>query len=148
MLLYCLIFIIFIGVRVKSFVPRIFEVGKPATIGCDIVYDVKERFKLTTLYFKDTNGIDKEIGDNNDNNVLKFDPVKDRATISIKFDKIEITFKELRYSDKLIFVCEGAGAEDIGKPGEKKKVTISIQNVQGYIIIKNSIIIIIIIFEH
>ena len=34
-----------------SFTPKVFEVGKPATIGCDIVYNDKEKHKTTTLYF-------------------------------------------------------------------------------------------------
>ena len=89
-----------------SFTPKVFEVGKPATIGCDIVYNDKERIKLTALYFVNDIGALNEIGDDN---VLKLNPIKDRAAITIKFDKVEIKFKELRYNDKFTFLCKATG---------------------------------------
>ena len=73
-----------------SFTPKVFEVGKPATIGCDIVYNDKERHKTTALYFVNDIGALNEIGDNNDDDVFKNNPVNDRADISIKAKKIEI----------------------------------------------------------
>ena len=94
-----------------SFTPKVLEVGKPATIGCDIVYDDKDEFKSTKLYFVDDTGALKRIGNQNDK-VLKYNPVKDRATITIEADRIEIKFKELRYNDKFTFLCEATGAHE------------------------------------
>ena len=113
-----------------SFTPKVFEVGKPATIGCDIVYDVKEKIKLTTLYFVNDIGALNEIGDNN---VLKFNPVKDRATITIEADKIEIKLKELRYNDKFTFLCKATGAHEDFSNGQIINRTTAVQNVEGII---------------
>ena len=95
-----------------SFTPKVFEVGKPATIECDIVYNDKEKIKLTTLYFVNDIGALNEIGDNNDDEVFENNPVNDRADISIKAKKIEIKFKELRYNDKFTFLCKASGAHE------------------------------------
>ena len=115
-----------------SFTPKVFEVGKPATIGCDIVYDVKEEMKSTKLYFVDDIGAPKKIGDNNDDDVFKYNPVKDRADISIKAKKIEIKFKELRYNDKFTFLCKATGiSDDLNRQSINR--TIAVQNVEGII---------------
>ena len=116
-----------------SFTPKVFEVGKPATIGCDIVYDVKEEIKLTTLYFVADIGAPKKIGDNNDDDVFKNNPVKDRADISIKAKKIEIKFKELRYNDKFTFLCKAIGMSIAGSNRQVINRTIAVQNVEGII---------------
>ena len=115
-----------------SLTPKVFEVGKPATIGCDIVYDDKDELKSTKLYFVDDIGVLNEIGDQNDK-VLKYNPVKDRATITIEADKIEIKFKELRYNDKFTFLCKATGANENFSNIQIINRTIAVQNVEGII---------------
>ena len=116
-----------------SFTPKVFEVGKPATIECDIVYNDKEKIKLTTLYFVNDIGALNEIGDNNDDEVFENNPVNDRADISIKAKKIEIKFKELRYNDKFTFLCEATGAHKDFSNSQIINRTIAVQNVEGII---------------
>ena len=77
----------------------------------------------------DDTGALKKIGDNYQ--ILRFNPVKDRADISIKFDIIEITFKKLRYNDKFTFVCKGVGVDKNLLNIYTKNVTVAVQNVQG-----------------
>ena len=129
----CFNLFISIGVTVTTKVPEVFEAGKPATIECHIVYSDLQRIKLTTLYYMDTNGKLIEIGD--DNIGITSNPVKDRANISIKFNKVKIVFNKLQYNDKFVFVCEGSGAAKDFSNRNKKNATITIQNVKGIIII-------------
>ena len=77
----------------------------------------------------DTNTPEK-IGHHTDQ-ILKFNPVKDRADISIEFDIIEITFKKLRYNDKFTFVCKGISLDKNILNIATKYVTVAVQNVQG-----------------
>ena len=122
------------GVTITTKVPEVFEAGKPATIECDVVYNEIEDVKLTTLYYMENNGKPIKIGDSSSG--ITSNPVNDRTTISIKFDKVKIVFNKLQYNDKFVFVCEGLGiAKGAGWERDIKNASIAIQNVQGIIII-------------
>ena len=121
------------GVTITTKVPEVFEVGKPATIECDIVYNEIKDIKVTTLYYMDTNGKPIKIGDSI--NGFKINPVENRANIFIKVDKVKIMFNKLEYNDKFVFVCTVYGADkDFRLKPDKKNASISIQNIKGNII--------------
>ena len=90
----------------------------------------------------DTNGKLIKIGDHSIG--VTINPIKDRANISIKFDKVKIMFNKLKFNDKFVFVCEGAGSKSWGSNPDIKNASIAIHNVQGII----TIIIIIRIFTN
>ena len=113
------------GVTVTSFVPKVFEVGKPATIGCDFIYDDKDKkkeYKDENVYQVDSRG-----------SLLNFDTFKKRANKSHRNNKIRIMFKELRYEDHFIFICESTTADfKVGISNiEIGNATIKVHNVQG-----------------
>lgn len=83
---------------------------------------------MVTLFYVDDNGSYKKIGDDNG---MEYNPVRDRANISMNINKTRLTFKKLQYNDKFDFVCQAKGANKRFWAPETISVRMAVQNIQG-----------------
>ena len=89
-----------------------------------------KEIKTSSLFYFDGNGNKIKIGDNFWSKVI-IDPFGDGATISITLSSVNITFHQLKYNDKFVFLCVGESAHAGFKNPQSKNGSLVIQNLLG-----------------